>query len=221
MPPAPAEQAQVSPESYLAGERASQAKHELWRGEVFAMAGASYAHNRIVANLVAALRDALQGGPCRALPSDMKVHLPSREAFVYPDASIVCGPPAFYDATQDVLTNPAAVFEVLSESTESYDRGKKFEWYRTVPSITDVLLVSQDRPLVEQYTRQGDGTWVLHELRAGDTLVLFSDGISHRSPLEALRHLEPDALCEELISRHRKPSDDATVVACDLKGMTP
>ncbi len=175
MPPASAAQARVSPESYLAGERAGQIKHELWRGEVFAMAGASYVHNRIVANLVAALRDALAGGPCVALPSDMKVHVPSREAFVYPDASIVCGSPELYDAAQDVLTNPAAVFEVLSESTERFDRGDKFVGYRSIPSLRECVLVSQRERLVEHYVRHADGTWVLHE-HAGEGAVALACG---------------------------------------------
>lgn len=176
MLPAPAEQAQVSPESYLAAERANQGKHELWRGEVFAMAGASYAHNRIVANLVAALRDALQGGPCRALPSDMKVHLPSREAFVYPDAGIVYGPPAFYDATQDVLTNPAAIFEVLSESTERFDRGEKLVGYRSIPSLRECVLVSQHERRIDHYVRQPGGTWVLHEHEDAGAVALACGG---------------------------------------------
>jgi Uma2 family endonuclease len=176
MPPASAAQDRVSPESYLAGERGGHAKHELWRGEVFAMAGASYVHNRIVANLVAALRDALGGGPCVALPSDMKIHVPSREAFVYPDASIVCGPPQFYDAAQDVLTNPAAVFEVLSESTERFDRGDKFVGYRSIPSLRECVLVSQQERLVEHYVRQPDGTWVLHEHPGEGSLALACGG---------------------------------------------
>jgi Uma2 family endonuclease len=175
MPPASAAQARVSAETYLGRERAIDVKHELWRGEVFAMAGASYVHNRIVANLVAALRDALAGGPCHALPSDMKVHVPSREAFVYPDASIVCGPPEFYDPTHDVLTNPAAVFEVLSESTERFDRGDKFVGYRSIPSLRECVLVSQHERLVEHYVRQPDGTWVLHE-HAGKGAVALACG---------------------------------------------
>jgi Uma2 family endonuclease len=175
MPTASAAQDRVSPATYLAGERASGVKHELWRGDVFAMAGASYAVSRIVANLVAALRDALAGGPCRALPSDMKVHVPSREAFVYPDASIVCGPPSFYDPAQDVLTNPAAVFEVLSESTERFDRGEKFVGYRSIPSLRECVLVSQHERLVEHYVRSPDGTWVLHE-HAGEGAVALACG---------------------------------------------
>jgi Uma2 family endonuclease len=159
-----ATRAPVSPQDYLAIERAAETKHELWRGEVFAMAGASFAHNRIVANLLAELRDALANGPCVALPSDMKLHVPSRDGFVYPDASIVCGSPEFFDATNDVLTNPSAVFEVLSDSTERFDRGAKFVGYRSIPSLRECVLISQHERRVEHYTRSDDGTWVLHEI---------------------------------------------------------
>jgi Uma2 family endonuclease len=170
-----ATRAPLSPQGYLELERASEIKHELWRGEVFAMAGASYAHNRIVANLLAGLRDALADTTCVALPSDMKVHVPSRDGFVYPDASIVCGGPEFFDATNDVLTNPTAVFEVLSDSTERFDRGAKFVGYRSIPSLSECVLISQNERLVEHYTRSEVGTWVLHEY-AGEGSVALSVG---------------------------------------------
>lgn len=167
--------APVSTQDYLAFERAAETKHELWRGEVFAMAGASFAHNRIVANLLAGLRDALANGACVALPSDMKVHVPSRDGFVYPDASIVCGAPEFFDATADVLTNPSAAFEVLSDSTERFDRGAKFVGYRSISSLRECVLISQHERRVEQYTRSDDGNWVLHEV-AGEGGVLLAAG---------------------------------------------
>ncbi len=165
----------VSPQDYLEFERTAATKHELWRGEVFAMAGASFAHNRIVANLLAGLRDALIDGACVALPSDMKVHVPSREGFVYPDASIVCGSPEFFDGTNDVLTNPSAVFEVLSDSTEAFDRGAKFVGYRSIASLRECLLISQHERRIEQYTRLDDGNWVLHEV-AGEGRVTLAAG---------------------------------------------
>lgn len=170
-----APEARTSPADYLAVERAASTKHELWRGEIFTMEGVSYAHNRIVANLVGALGSALSEGPCVPLPSDMKVHIPSREAFVYPDVSIVCGAPQFFDAAQDVLTNPAAVFEVLSESTERFDRGEKSVGYRSVPSLRELVLVSQHERRVEHYTRGSDGTWVLRE-HAGEGSVALACG---------------------------------------------
>jgi Uma2 family endonuclease len=164
----------VSAEDYLAAERAADSKHELWRGEVFAMAGASFTHNRLVANLLAELRSSLPG-ECVELPSDMKVHVPSRDAFVYPDASVVCGPPSFFDATQDVLRNPSAVFEVLSDSTERFDRGEKFVGYRSVPSLREFVLISQHERRVEHYVRRDDGRWVLHD-QADDGAVLLACG---------------------------------------------
>lgn len=171
-----ATRAPVSPQDYLVLERAAKTKHELWRGEVFAMAGASFAHNRIVANLLAGLRDALANGTCVALPSDMKVHVPSRDGFVYPDTSAVCGSPAFFDATEDVLSNPSAVFEVLSDSTERFDRGAKFVGYRSIPSLRECVLISQHERHVEHYTRQADGTWVLQEYAGEGSVALVVGG---------------------------------------------
>jgi len=161
---------------YLAHEREASAKHELWRGETFAMAGASYAHNRIVANLLGVLYRVLAGGDCRPLPSDMKVHVPAREGFVYPDASIVCGAPRFYDETRDVLVNPALVFEVLSESTERFDRGQKFVGYRSISSLRELVLVSQHERRVEHYVRQSDDTWVLRECAGQGSFVVVAEG---------------------------------------------
>lgn len=140
------------------------------------MAGASYVHNRIVANLLGVLRDVLAESSCRALPSDMKIHVPSREGFVYPDASIVCGAPQFYDEAADVLVNPASVFEVLSESTERFDRGEKFFGYRSIPSLRECLLISQQAPHVEHYARRPDGTWVLADQIAGGMVSLAVGG---------------------------------------------
>jgi Uma2 family endonuclease len=168
--------APVSAQDYLAIERAAEIKHELWRGEVFAMAGASFAHNRIVANLLAELRDALAIGDCVALPSDMKIHVPSRDGFVYPDASIVCGAPEFFDAAADVLTNPSAVFEVLSDSTEGFDRGAKFVGYRSIPSLREFVLISQHERRVEHYTRREGGTWMLQEYAVEGSASLVAGG---------------------------------------------
>ena len=165
---------QMTEAEYLASERAAQMRHEFHDGRVYAMAGATEAHVLIAANMTGELRSALRDRPCRVYSSDMKVKIESAGLYTYPDVTVACGDRRFVDERKDTLLNPAVVIEVLSESTESYDRGQKFEWYRTVPSITDVLLVSQDRPIVEQYTRQADGTWVLHELRIADTLVIAS-----------------------------------------------
>lgn len=136
------------------------------------MAGGSEAHDLIAANIAGELRHR----PCVVYPSDMRVKIESVGLYTYPDVTAACGERRFLDEREDTLLNPWVVVEVLSESTERYDRGDKFEWYRTVPSITDVLLVSQEKPLVEQYTRQADSSWVLHERRAGELVVIASLG---------------------------------------------
>jgi Uma2 family endonuclease len=158
-------------EAYLAFERASDEKHELWDGEVFAMGGASLAHNWIVGNLVEQLGLALHGSGCKALPSDMRVRIPMTERYVYPDVTILCGP-AQLEGEADVLLNPRTIIEVLSPSTAAFDRGEKFTGYRSIPSVQEILFVSQDRPRIEAYTRQADDSWVLREYREDDALPL-------------------------------------------------
>jgi Uma2 family endonuclease len=157
---------------YLADERAASSKHELWDGVVFAMAGASLVHNQIVVNVGRALANVTDDTPCIVLSSDMKVHVPLRKGYVYPDVSVVCGRPSFVDDHTDVITNPMVIVEVLSDSTERFDRGEKFAGYRSLPSLVDYLLVAQDQARVEHYTRGPDGTWVLRELVAGMRLQL-------------------------------------------------
>lgn len=161
--------------AYLAAERASEAKHELWSGEVFAMAGASYAHNKIVTNLAGELRARLRDRPCDVLPSDMKVFVPTKSGFVYPDLSVVCGEPRFHDGERDVLLNPILVVEVLSETTERFDRGDKFAGYRAIESIRQVLLVSQDQRRVEVFTRAGP-RWILDDVTGTEVAQLEALG---------------------------------------------
>jgi Uma2 family endonuclease len=162
----------MSDAAFLAAERASDRKHELWWGEAFAMAGASQRHNVIVGNIVGELRNALRERPCLVMPSDMKVHVPAKRGFVYPDASVVCGPPSSLDDAADVLVNPTLVVEVLSRSTEAFDRGEKFDGYRSIASLRDVVLVAQHEPRVEVYSRQPDGAWLLRITRADETARL-------------------------------------------------
>lgn len=154
----------MHPEAYLALDRASEAKHELWDGEVYAMSGASLAHNQLVGNLVRHLGNALEGSGCLALPSDMRVRIPLRDRYVYPDVTIVCGSPEL-EGERDVLLNPRTVIEVLSPSTMDFDRGEKFAAYRSIPSLREVVFVSQDVRRLECYTRQPDDSWLLREHR--------------------------------------------------------
>jgi Uma2 family endonuclease len=149
-----------SPEEYLAFERGTDARHEYLDGHVYAMAGESIEHSRICVNVAGELRARLKGSPCEVLSPNMKVVTSPSGLFSYPDVVVICGEPQFYDERRDILTNPTVVFEVLSPSTEAYDRGEKFLRYRTqIATLREYVLVSQHRPLVESYVRQPDGSW--------------------------------------------------------------
>lgn len=172
MPSDPVETRTMTPEEYLVWERASETRHQFFRGEVFDMAGASRAHNLIVMNLSGELRNALRQRSCEAYAMDMRVRIPATGLYTYPDLSVVCGPPLFDDTQNDTLTNPQVIVEVLSDSTESFDRGRKFEQYRTLPSLREYVLASQSAPILEHFSYQQDGSWVLRERRPGQLLEL-------------------------------------------------
>jgi Uma2 family endonuclease len=147
----------MSAEEFLAWERQQPEKHEFHDGDVFELAGASPRHNALAAAIIGELGNATRGTRCRPLTSDQRVALASRKRFVYPDVTLVCAPLEIEHG--DVLVNPAAVIEVLSTSTEAYDRGEKWEGYRRLASLQDFLLVSQHAVKIEQFQRQGDGSW--------------------------------------------------------------
>ncbi len=172
----PVVQHRVTPEEYLAFERAAHEKHELIDGEIVAMSGGSPQHVLIANNIGGELRSLLRLGPCRVFGSDLRVQISDSDLYTYPDVTVVCESPRFEDDRRDSLVNPLVIFEVLSDSTESYDRGEKFARYRTLPSLADYVLVSQKRPLVEHFHRQGDGSWLLRAFGAGERLPLPSLG---------------------------------------------
>ena len=149
----------ISQAEYLQTERLAPTKSEYLAGRVIAMAGASYAHNRLSTNIAANLHLALRNKPCVVLGSDMRVKIAEVNAYFYPDVVIVCGQPQFEDEQEDTLLNPTVVIEVLSPSTEAFDRGEKFATYRRIPTLREYLLVAQDRMQVEQYVRQPGGEW--------------------------------------------------------------
>jgi Uma2 family endonuclease len=153
----------VTPEEYLAAERLSETKSEYLDGGVFPMPGATVNHIRIVGNLGHQLLTQLSERPCDVLISEIKVSLQGSRKFFYPDVVVVCGEVQFHDERKDIITNPDLIVEVLSPSTEAFDRGAKFEAYRTVESLKEYVLVSQDKPLIEQYVRNGDGSWKFTE----------------------------------------------------------
>jgi Uma2 family endonuclease len=164
-----------TPEEYLVIERGSDAKHEYHNGETFAMSGASKWHVSIVTNLVVELGSQLKAGPCTVYSTDLRVRVAPEGLYTYPDVIVLCDEPRFIDEQQDTLLNPAMIIEVLSESTKDYDRGGKFELYRTIDSFVEYLLIAQDRPHLEHYVRQPDKSWVLHETNnLEDTIELKS-----------------------------------------------
>lgn len=161
----------LTPEEYLALEREAEYKSEYIDGVMVAMTGASRRHNLIAVNILRELSEQLRGRPCETYPSDMRVRIPSRRVYTYQDVVVVCGEPRFEDAHVDTLLNPALIVEILSESTERYDRGKKFGFYRTVESLAEYLLVAQDEQRIELYTKQADGRWLLADYRLPEDVV--------------------------------------------------
>jgi Uma2 family endonuclease len=151
----------LSEAEYLEMEREAETKSEFFRGEIFAMAGASRRHNLIVANLIVELGSRLRGGSCRVYPGDMRLKVTETGLIAYPDAMVACDPERFADEREDVLLNPTVIVEVLSDSTERYDRGDKFRHYRTLDSLREYLLVSQKVRYVERFFRNAAGHWEL------------------------------------------------------------
>ena len=163
--------ARLTPEEYLHIERAAEWKSEYIDGEMFPIAGASLRHVLIMTNLIRELSSVLREGPCTVYGADLRVATDRLRHYTYPDVVVVCDPVEFVDEHLDTLTNPNVIAEVLSDSTEKYDRGAKFERYRAVPTISEYLLVSQDRVHVELYTRQPDGGWFLREWNHSDAEI--------------------------------------------------
>jgi Uma2 family endonuclease len=149
----------LTAEEYLVMEQASETKHEFVAGDIYAMAGVSRQHDRIVFNLGGMLYANLAGSPCRGHTPEMRVGVMAANAYFYPDLSLSCGEALYEDAAVDTLLNPVVVFEVLSPSTERHDRGRKFRAYQKCDSISEIVLISQFEIAVEQYTRGADGQW--------------------------------------------------------------
>src|ERR1700755_2039651 len=161
----------LTPEEYLAVERRNEYKSEYIAGEVGAMIGASRRHNLINVNIAGEIGRQLRGHSCEVYASDMRVRVPSTRTYLYPDVVVVCGEPQLEDDYLDTLLNPTVLVEVLSESTERYDRGRKFGYYRTIESLAEYVLVAQDECRVEQYSKQPDGRWLLTDHRSPEDVV--------------------------------------------------
>ena len=173
---AAAAQTLFTPEEYIVRERKAEIKSEYLNGRIVAMSGASRAHNLITRNISGELYVQLKGRTCESYTNDMRVRIPSPMSYTYPDVVVVCDEPRFEDNVFDTLLNPTVLFEVLSPSTEAYDRDRKFSRYQQIASLQEYVLVSQDRVCVEHYRRRGV-QWVLTEFCArADVLPLVSIG---------------------------------------------
>jgi Uma2 family endonuclease len=178
----PAKKTKMSPREYLEIERLAARKSEFFDGEMFAMAGASYEHNCIKDNLLLELGIHLKGTTCRTLSSDQRVSVEATGLYTYPDIVVLCGPREADPADRDTLTNPTAIIEVLSPSTERYDRGAKFRNYQQIPSLKEYVLVAQDEAVCERFVRQSDGSWALVSF-VGLSATLAFTFIDARIPL--------------------------------------
>jgi Uma2 family endonuclease len=156
-------QPRLTPEQYLQAERAADYRSEYFNGRMCAMSGGSYRHAQMISGLVGELGSALRKRPCSVVPIGLRLRVSPTGLYTYPDVIVTCGEPKFADDQKDTLLNPTLIVEVLSPSTEAYDRGFKFAQYRTLASLQEYVLVSQDEPRIEVFHRQPDGHWLLSE----------------------------------------------------------
>lgn len=161
----------LSVSEYLEKERNSEFRTEYIQGEERKLTGASYIHNKIVVNLIKGITSKLSGREWEILSSDMKVWIPSREVFYYPDVLVLPNPPMFHDELKDIVTNPVCIFEVLSESTRNFDKGEKFDTYRSIPNFQEYYLVEQSKKLITQYITNAKGNWELIEYKNPESVV--------------------------------------------------
>jgi Uma2 family endonuclease len=170
----PREKIKYTLEDYLELDRTSEEKIEFWDGHVFTLAGASPNHNQIQSNLNFYLRLRLQGKNCRVYPSDMRVKVPEYLPYRYPDLSALCGEAKFENlGKQELLVNPSLIVEILSDSTETFDRSYKFTYYKSIETFVEYVLIAQDRPHVWQFVKQSDNAWLNYEFnRPGDKFYL-------------------------------------------------
>ncbi len=149
---------------YLGLEELAESRSEYYRGSIYSMTGGSVSHNQIVRNLTAFMVNSLRGGPCQAFMTDLRLFIEEHDLFTYPDLFVVCGELQMYQNRSDTLTDATVVIEVLSPSTEVYDRGEKFLFYQSLPSIQEYILVSQISPLIEIRRRLKEGEWHTREV---------------------------------------------------------
>ena len=169
-----------TPEEYLELEDKAEYKSEFWDGYIIplhgsppTLAGADINHIQIVTNLVETLSPELKKKQCRTFSNDLKIWIPNREKFLYPDVTVVCGKLDFYKMRRDVVTNPQLIIEVLSDSTAAFDRSEKLWLYQTIESLHEYILISQEKAVVEKFQKRSDGNWIYQATIGIDSLVNF------------------------------------------------
>ena len=192
----------ITSQAYLTQEREATVKSEYIDGQIYAMSGASRQHNRITIDVATLINVQLRSGPCELFANDMRVKVNDDSLYTYPDVVVACGEARFEDAALDTLLNPTLIIEVLSDSTEKYDRGKKFAHYQRIEALREYVLISQDEARIECYTRQADNRWILH------TVTSMTDEI----PLESIDCILPLA---EVYARVRFEAEEAEESAED------
>jgi len=180
-------QPRYTPEEYLAMEEHAQQRSEYFKGQIFAMAGGTYNHEMIGGNVFAALHTFAQTKGCVAFGNNMRLLVEAHNLYTYPDAMLICGKPQFPPNRKDILLNPLLLVEVLWKSTRDYDRGDKFEFYRSIPTFQHYLMVDQERVFVEYYHKVANGQWLLTEVRDAEVVLTFQ-AIDLRIPLRDLYH---------------------------------
>lgn len=175
----------LSPAEYLMAERSSDEKHEFYDGLVLAMSGASLKHNKISMNLSIKIGSYLEGKDCNILAADMRVSNPNQDAYMYPDALIVCGEPQLEDDKFDTLLNPSVIFEILSPSTRSIDKGRKFFFYNQIPSLQEYIMIDSLKQFIQLARKQPDGSWMFEQV-IDPAAALFIRSIQFQLPLSEI-----------------------------------
>ncbi|PZR26880.1 MAG: Uma2 family endonuclease [Citrobacter freundii] len=177
----------LSPDEYLAMERAAETKHEYYDGEIVAMSGARLKHLQIASNLLASLSPALREKGCRMFLSDMRVATPGRDGYFYPDGSIICGEPVTEDNMFDTLTNPSVIFEILSASTRKYDMFYKFMYYKQIPSLQEYIMIDSLNWWAQASVKEADNKWTTKEYTIEDMLDINT--INYSLPFDEIYRL--------------------------------
>ena len=175
----------ITPAEYLLAERAAEEKHEYYDGQVLAMSGASLRHNRIQANILINAGNFLKGKNCSILPGDMRIATPTQDAYMYPDAVIVCGKPELEDDAFDTLLNPIVIFEILSPSTRSIDKGRKLFFYQGIPSLQEYIMIDSLKKYIQLARKQADAAWVFETISQPEA-ALFIRSIHFSLPMEEI-----------------------------------